>query len=102
MDLLSYLAWLLSPHVLILARNNLSEKIAFEKYGIDMRILKDCQDCFSPVGRYIQLQEFPVYSSRLEMIQRQMKDWRPEMVSSLRRGCTMIPLRCIRFGLLAS
>jgi hypothetical protein len=74
---------LLSSYVLIFARDTQSEKIAVERYVIDIKFLQHYRDCLSPVSRDLRLQDFPIYGSRLETIQRRMNEWRPETVWQL-------------------
>jgi hypothetical protein len=42
-----------------------------------MTLVRDFRDHFSPVGRTMQLQNFPIYS-RLKYIQTKMNYWRPK------------------------
>jgi hypothetical protein len=52
--------------------------------GIDMKIISDYQDRWLIGGiSSVQLTDFPIYGSRLEMIHQRMKDWHPECLSDL-------------------
>ena len=48
-----------------------------------MEILRDFRKSCSPVGSTLQLAHFPIYSSRLQHIQKQMNTWRPQRLSQL-------------------
>jgi hypothetical protein len=73
---------LLYSYVLIFARDSKSENIG-ESLGIDMNLIRDFRDQYSPVTSEPQLQNFPIYSIRLQHIQRKMREWRPQNFTEL-------------------
>jgi len=73
---------LLYSHILFFARDRNSETIG-AKLGLDMSLIREFRDHYSPVHSDLQLQNFPVYAHRLQYIQRKMNEWRPQSILEL-------------------
>jgi len=68
--------------VLFFARDKLSE-LKGEQLGINMDVIRDFRDNWSSVKTEFRLQDFPIYGSRLQNIQRSMNEWRPQTIRQL-------------------
>jgi len=73
---------LLYSYVLFFARDAKSEKIG-ESLGIEMDLIREFRDKYSPVSSDLQLQSFSIYAIRLQHIQRKMREWRPQSLREL-------------------
>jgi hypothetical protein len=73
---------LLYSHVLFFGRDPRSAKIG-AKLGIDMLLIREFHDDYSPVDSDLQLQNFPIYANRLQYIQLKMNEWRPQSILEL-------------------
>ena len=73
---------LMYSYVLFFARDAQSEKIG-SSLGIDMDLVRDFRDRYSPVTSDLHLQNFPIYAPRLQHIQRKMREWRPQTLKEL-------------------
>ena len=69
-------------HVLFFGRDKRSEKVG-ESLGVDMDLIRDFRDNYSPVQSDFQFQHFPIYSTRLQCIQKKMNEWRPHTLREL-------------------
>ena len=69
-------------HVLFFGRDKTSEKVG-ENLGVDMDLIRDFRDNYSPVQSDLQLQHFPIYAVRLRCIQKKMDRWRPQTFREL-------------------
>ena len=43
-------------------------------------MIRDFRDQYSPAGSDLDLQNFPIYATRLKYIQKKMNEWRPEII----------------------
>jgi hypothetical protein len=73
---------LLNSLVLIFARDKISEEIG-SKRGINMHVVCDYRDNYSPVLSDLRLSDFPIYGRRLQNIQKEMETWRPESLRQI-------------------
>lgn len=73
---------MLYSHILFFATDKTSEKVG-EALGVDMDMIREFRDNYSPVRTDLQLQHFPIYAGRLQYIQRRMDEWRPQTVPEL-------------------
>jgi hypothetical protein len=73
---------LMYSHILFFGRDRRSEKVG-EQLGIDMSLIRDFRDNYSPVQSDLQLQDFPIYATRLQCIQKKMNKWRPQTLREL-------------------
>ena len=77
---------LLYSHVLFFDRDHASKKIG-ERDDLlgktNMEILRDFRTRFSLVNNSLGLEEFPIYASRLQHIQRKMNEWRARNLREL-------------------
>jgi len=69
-------------HVLFFGRDRRSEKVG-ESLGIDMDLIRDFRDNYSPLQSDFQLQDFPIYATRLQCMQKKMNKWRPQTLREL-------------------
>ena len=69
-------------HVVFFATDKRSETVG-ESLGIDMDLIRDFRDNYSPVQSEFQLQDFPIYATRLQCIQKKMNSWRPQTLREL-------------------
>jgi hypothetical protein len=69
-------------HILFFARDKRSEKVG-EALGLDMTLIRDFRDNYSPVQAELQLQDFPIYATRLQCVQKKMNAWRPQTIREL-------------------
>jgi hypothetical protein len=74
---------LLHSYVQFFASDPSSELIATKKYGIDMSLITEFRDQYSPVRTQLQLHDFPIYGARLDQIRHKMNQWRPTGVRDL-------------------
>jgi hypothetical protein len=73
---------LLYSHVLIFGGDDPSEKIGVSR-KVDMDIVRSFRWLYFPYGPSLQLQDFPIYASRLKIIQMKMSSWRPHSIPQL-------------------
>jgi hypothetical protein len=73
---------LMYSYILFFARDKRLEKDG-EQLGIDMSLIRDFRDNYSPVQSDLQLQDFPIYATRLQCIQKKMNKWRPQTLREL-------------------
>jgi hypothetical protein len=70
-------------HVLLFGRDQESERIGESFEDLDMVVIREFRDQYSPLRSPFQLSGFPIYSTRLEQLQAQMKEWRPRKIKQL-------------------
>jgi hypothetical protein len=68
---------LMYSHVLFFGQDKISENEG-ASHGVDMGIVRDFWENYSPVQSDLQLSDFPLYASRLKNIRQRMTDWRPQ------------------------
>jgi hypothetical protein len=73
---------LLYSHVLFFGRDKASERIA-KSLGLNIPLIREFRDEWSPIRTELQLQHFPIYGTRLQCIQRKLNEWRPQSIKEL-------------------
>jgi hypothetical protein len=67
----------LYTYVLLFTGDHKSEEIARKRFKINVSLIREFRDQYSPVRRQLRLQDFPVYGPQLDQIRRRMSQWRP-------------------------
>lgn len=50
---------------------------------MDMDLIREFRDMYSPVRSDLQLQYFPIYARRLQYIQTKMNQWKPQTITEI-------------------
>lgn len=78
LELPTFLDELLLSHSLFFGRSTPSDNVMKSKYGgIDLEIIKDYSENWSSSISAVHISDFPIYGTRLQLIQQRMTDWRP-------------------------
>lgn len=73
---------LMYSHVLLFSRNKASKYIG-KSLKLNMDLIQDFSKVYSSVHTDFRLQDFPLYGSRLQNVQRKMNEWRPQTITEL-------------------
>ena len=73
---------LMYSQVLFFGRDRISENQG-RALGVDINLVRDFWENYSPIQSDLQLSDFPVYGSRLKHIRERMTEWRPQTWAEL-------------------